>query len=84
MIEIWGKVLVKDHIIKQKTIEIDPSTCTFFEMLKELCVALNIPTPVLLDKHVYDFNVFSMCSFKPDDFVEAVKFDRFELRHFSK
>lgn len=80
MIKIWGKVLIKDHISKQKTIEIDASTCTFFDMLKELCVSLNIPTPVLLDKHVYDFNVFSFCTFKPEDFVETVKFDRFELR----
>ncbi len=84
MVKIWGKVLKNEHIIKQKTIEIDASVCTFFDMLKELCVNLNIPTPVLLDKHVYDFNVFKMCTFKPDDFVEPVKFDRFELSHIAK
>ena len=84
MIKIWGKVLKNDHITKQKTIEIDASKCTFFDMLKEMCVGLNIPTPVLLDKHVYDFNMFSFCTFKPDDFIEVVKFDRFEVRHIEK
>ncbi|MBE7707037.1 MAG: hypothetical protein E7Z91_07350 [Cyanobacteria bacterium SIG30] len=59
--------------------EVDPSTTTFFDMLKTLCEKLNISTPVLLDKHVYDFNDFHMCMFSPDDFIEEVLFDRFVL-----
>ena len=81
MIKIWGKVMSHDHIIKQKTIEIDETSCTFFDMLKDVCVALNIPTPVLLDKHVYDFNLFHTCIFKPSDFVENVVFSEFILQH---
>ena len=50
-------------------------------MLKNLCQSMNIPTPVLLDKHVYDFNLFNVCTFKPDDFVESVIFDKFVLEH---
>lgn len=81
MVKIWGKVLVKEKLIKSNTIEIDAQSTTFFGMLKELCASLNIPTPVLLDKHVYDFNLFNMCVFKPDDFVEDVIFDKFILEH---
>lgn len=81
--KIWGKIIKKEQILKSKTIVVDPSTTTFFDMLKTLCETLNISTPVLLDKHVYDFNVFHMCIFKPDDFIEDVLFDKFilELMH---
>jgi len=77
--KIWGKVIKKEQILKSKTIEVDPSSTTFFDMLKTLCEKLNISTPVLLDKHVYDFNAFHICMFSPDDFIEEVLFDRFTL-----
>ncbi len=81
MIKIWGKLITNDKVVKSKTIEVDASNTTFFDMLKDLCAILNIPTPVLLDKHVYDFNLFNMCTFKPSDFIEAVVFDKFTLEH---
>ncbi len=84
MIKIWGKITNHDHIIKQKTVEIDEKSSSFFDMLKDVSVALNIPTPVLLDKHVYDFNVFHMCIFKPSDFVENVVFGEFILQLINK
>ena len=77
--KIWGKVIKKEQILKSKTVSVDPSSITFFDMLKTLCESLNISTPVLLDKHVYDFNAFHMCMFSPDDFIEEVLFDRFVL-----
>ncbi len=81
MVRIWGKILINGKIVKDKTVEIDEKSTSFFDMLKDVCQILNIPTPVLLDKHVYDFNLFHICTFKPDDFVESVMFDRFELSH---
>ena len=81
MIKIWGKVSSKERLIKSKTIKVDTQKTTFFEMLSSLCHALNIPTPVLLDKHVYDFNLFNHCTFKPDDFIEEVVFDSFIVQY---
>lgn len=80
MIKVWGKVIKKERIIKSQTIEIDPSTMSFFDMLKTICLDMNIPTPVLLDKHVYDFNVFHFSTFKPDDYVESIDFDSFIIQ----
>jgi hypothetical protein len=82
MLKIWGKVITNEKIVKSKTISVDPENTTFFDMLAKLSQTLNIPTPVLLDKHVYDFNVFKICTFKPDDFIEEVSFDRFSLEVF--
>lgn len=81
MIKIWGKITTDGKVIKSKTIQVDETTTTFFDMLKTLSNELNIPTPILLDKHVYDFNLFNICTFKPDDFIEGVIFDKFTLEH---
>ena len=61
MVKIWGKIVSNEKVIKSKTILVDEKTTSFFDMLKDLCHSLNIPTPVLLDKHVYDFNLFNIC-----------------------
>ena len=82
MIKIWGKVISNEKIVKSKTVTVDTENTTFFDMLANLSHLLSIPTPVLLDKHVYDFNVFGICTFKPDDFIEDVVFDRFVLEIF--
>ena len=79
MIKIWGKITVEDKVIKGVTVDVDEKRTSFFEMLKNVCQAVNIPTPVLLDKHVYDFNLFHICTFKPTDFVEPVNFEKFSL-----
>ena len=80
MIKIWGKVILKEKIAKSKTVLVDETNTTFFNMLKDMCQSLNIATPVLLDKHVYDFNIFHVCIFKPDDFIDDVYFDSFVLQ----
>lgn len=80
MVKIWGKILIEDKIIKSTTVEVEPSKTSFFEVLQNLCYQLNIPTPILMDKHVHDFNLFHFSSFRPDDFVESVNFDKLVLQ----
>ncbi len=79
MIKIWGKLTVDDKVIKGVVVDIDEKSCSFFDMLQQVSHRLNIPTPVLLDKHVYDFNLFHISVFRPDDFVESVNFEKFVL-----
>lgn len=81
MIKIWGKVVVDEKIVKHSTVCVEPKECTFFDMIKQLCEKLDIPTPVLLNKHLLDFNKFSMTLFKPADFIEKVNFDRFIIEY---
>ena len=52
-----------------------------FDMIKSLCEGLDIPTPVLLNKHLLDFNKFSMTLFKQTDFIEKVNFDKFIVEY---
>ncbi len=81
MINIWGKIFVNEKIVKHFTVSVQPSECTFFDMIKSLCEGLDIPTPVLLNKHISDFNKFSMTLFKPVDFIESVNFDKFIVEY---
>ena len=81
MINIWGKVFVDEKITKHFTVSVQPKECTFFDMIKGLCEGLDIPTPVLLNKHIVDFNKFPMTLFKPVDFVEKVEFDKFIVEY---
>lgn len=80
MIKIWGKVLAKEKIAKSVVVEIDEENTSFFDMLTNVCSKLNISTPVLLEKHVYDFNRFHVCRFVASDFIESVIFDSFVLQ----
>lgn len=81
MINIWGKIFVDEKISKHFIVSVQPSECTFFDMIKQLCEGLDIPTPVLLNKHIIDFNKFSMTLFKPVDFIENVNFDKFIVEY---
>ena len=81
MINIWGKIFVEEKITKHFVVSVNPSECTFFDMIKQLCEGLDIPTPVLLNKHLVDFNQFSMTLFKPVDFIENVNFDKFIIEY---
>ncbi len=79
MIKIWGKIISREKIAKSVIIEVDEENTSFFEMLRDLSHALNIATPVLLDKHVHDFNLFHICEFSAGDFIEPIVFDRFMI-----
>ena len=79
MVRVWGRVIKKDKIVKSDTIDVDAHECTFFNMLRSLCEKLDIPTPVLLEKHVNDFNRFNMSVFKPADFIQPVNFSSFVI-----
>lgn len=81
MVKIWGKIYKGEKLIKDNTIEVDETNTTFFDMLRGLSEKLDIPTPVLLEKHVIDFNMFNLSVFKPDDFIQAVNFSKFVIQN---
>lgn len=81
MIKIWGKTFKNEKICKHVVISVNPSEVTFFDMIKQVCEGIDIPTPVILNKHVMDFNKFSMTVFKASDFVETIKFDKLIIQY---
>ena len=55
------------------------SESSFAHELEEPLREMDIPVPVILPKHIKELAKFSMTTFKADDFVEAVPFDRLEV-----
>ena len=50
-----------------------------FDCIDDICKKFDIAHPVVLDKHKNDMNDFFMMRFFPDDFIEKVDFDKFEI-----
>ncbi len=83
MIRIWAKVISNDKIIKQymfeKTEIMDYSQ--FFSYVSEICNKLDIPTPVIIKTHLFNYAKYNVLKLKKDDFVESVNFDRLVLEN---
>ena len=83
MVRIWAKVLKKDKIIKQyvfeKLSEIDYSE--FYSYVREICENLEIPTPIIIKTHLFNYAKYNVVRFKKDDFVESINFDKLVLEN---
>lgn len=78
MIKIWAKVMNKHKIVKHTTMfdnaeKMDYSL--FFEYISRICHELDIPTPIILKTHIFNYAKFNFVQFKKSDFVESVDFD---------
>lgn len=55
----------------------------FFKYLAEICYELDIPTPVLLKTHIFNYAKFRTVRFLPRDFTEQPEFDKLILDNIS-
>lgn len=83
MIRIWAKVIKNDKIVKQFMLEkietMDYSL--FFDYVREICENLDIPTPVVIKTHLFNYAKYNVLRFKKDDFVESISFDKLVLEN---
>jgi len=80
MIKFWGKCIKNHKIIKQATYAVNVDKIDwslFYGYMSELSRALDLPTPIIIKSHIFDFAKFNCVKFVPSDFVEAVDFDQF-------
>ena len=83
--KIWAKLMLDGKIKKQMVYEKDDKLTysRFFDYLVEMCAKLDIPTPVLLKAHIFDYAKFSHVKFIARDFVESFSYDALVLEHIS-
>ncbi len=77
MVRIWAKIM-KDHkIVKDCVLEKAEkfNYAKMFDYLTEICETLDIPTPVLLKTHIFNYAKFNHTRFPASDFIESVDFD---------
>ena len=83
MFRIWAKVMKEGKIAAQTTYEREEkfSYSDFFRYLADICDGLDIPTPVLLKTHLFNYAKFNHVVFRPSDFMESVPFDKLVLEN---
>ena len=84
MIKVWGKTKINNKIIKDCIVKFDEdfSEESILESVYKICIKFDIPRPIILDKHKKDMHEFLLMQFLPDDFIEEVDFDKFEIEIF--
>lgn len=75
--KIWAKLLIGDKIVKETIYSSTyPSKYVAFQLwIRDICDILDIPSPVIIPNHYKNFALFNNARFRPDDFVESIKFD---------
>ena len=83
MVRIWAKLIKNDKIIKQTVYEREGITdySVFFEYVRDICEALDCPTPVVIKTHLFNYAKYNTVKFKSDDFVEKTDFDKLVLEN---
>lgn len=74
---IWAKVMTDGKIKKQTVYEkAEPLTYSaLFDYMAEICTQLDVPTPVLVKAHIFNFAKFNHVKFTQSDFLEDIPFD---------
>ena len=75
--KIWAITRKNNRIVLDKIFEDD--ILTIEELIFKACAEFDIGRPVILSKHEAEIDDFRRTIFYPADFIETVKFDRFEV-----
>ncbi len=54
-----------------------------FGYLSDICEELDIPTPVMLKTHIFNYAKFRTVKFLPRDFTETPEFDKLVIENIS-
>ena len=81
--KIWAKLITDGKIQKQFVYEKQErlTYSRFFDYLSDICHELDIPTPVLLKTHIFNFAKFNHVKFIPRDFVESLDYNQLFLEN---
>jgi hypothetical protein len=73
--KFWGKLKTEDRILKDIIVNSDGLKSA----VADICNEFDLSKPMILEKHVSETASFNRTVFYPDDFVESVSFDSFEI-----
>ncbi len=86
--KIWGIIRKNQKIVQNYVLNWEqalPRTeSAWLSVLDELCQALSLARPILMEKHMRELRQFSRTVFFPSEFMEDVSFDRFEIELFEQ
>lgn len=81
---LYGKLVLGTKVLKEASFEVIDENISFRDRLEEcligLCKELDIPVPLWLKKNTKEFIHYRTTFFFREQFVESIKFDKFEIR----
>ena len=83
MVRIWAKIMTDNKLDKDLLYEAVGSfdKKDLYLHVQEICHKLDIPSPVVLKTHEYNYMTFNTCMFLERDFVESVNFEKLILEN---
>ena len=84
MFRIYSKLVINNKVVADYVYSLKNEFAIrdFFEYLQEICSKLDIPTPIILTKHIKNFLLFDNTIFTQDDFVESFPYDKLVIEIF--
>ena len=83
---IWAKTTIQQkmqsEVVREFALARPSDLDGWTPVLHELCQALDLSRPIMLEKHVNELERFSHTVFRQSDFMEPIAFDRFEIEIF--
>lgn len=79
-----GRLFISNKLLAIKEVSYDNDSVSFSRELEEtliiLCRELDIPTPMWMQKNTHEFAAFHQTIFFKDQYIENVKFDKFQIK----
>jgi hypothetical protein len=78
--KLWLRQIKKNKITADTVAACDKAN--WQEALATGCREMDIGVPIVLSRHIQDWDNFSQTRFLPEHFMEPVRFDRLEAEYF--
>lgn len=79
-----GKIIIAGKLVRESSAEDGDEAHSFRDKLEkcliDLCYSMEIPVPLWLKKNTRELAIFRKTFFTPEQFMEKVWFDRFEIK----
>ena len=80
---IWAKTIqhqkIQSEVVREFALARPSDIEGWMPILHELCQALDLSRPIVLEKHLNELERFNHTQFRQSDFMEPVLFDRFDI-----
>ena len=81
MLHYWTKIINDEgKIVNSTTIETKKFVVgELHGLLSQACDQLDVPTPIILSKHINNLQNYNSATFLPADFIEKINFNKMVL-----
>ena len=83
---IWAKTIqhqkIQSEVVREFALARPSDIEGWTPVLHDLCQALDLARPVVLDKHIRELDQFAHAVFRSGGFMDPIRFDRFEIEIF--